>query len=146
MKTFKKILSFGLILSIGVIVFYFISIKSKKNPGFDDRSAWSGHNEKLEDIEKKMKDISTLIKTKVGNGECNYDYECRVAGLGFKTCDGYLNFIVYSIKDTEESELLNLIADFNKASERFNELSMNVPSCGEKAKEPYCLTNRCTVK
>jgi hypothetical protein len=146
MSTFKRILSYAVVLLLGVGVFYLISTKSKKNPGFDDKSKWEGHNDKLIVLEQKMKSLSTEIKANMGNGKCEYDYECRVAGLGVKTCGGYKNFIVYSIKDTEESELLSLIGQFNQASEDFNEFSINVPGCGEQAKQPYCLTNRCTIK
>lgn len=146
MSTFKKILSFTVILLIGFVVFYSISKKSKNNPGFDDKSAWSGHNDKLKIYEENMKDFSTKIKSSFGNGVCDYDYECRVAGLGIQTCGGYSNFIVYSVKDTDESQLLGFVSDFNQANEKFNELSMNVPGCGEKAKTPYCLNNKCTVR
>lgn len=145
MATFKKIISFFAIIAFGVFIFYQISTKSKKNPGFDDKSTWSEHDGKLKVLEQKMKDVSAEIKAHMGQGKCEYDYECRVVGLGAKTCDGYSNFLIYSTKDTEEAQLLGMVEEFNKANEEFNHHSINVQGCGEKAKTPTCHNNQCTV-
>lgn len=145
MNKLKRILLFSTIFALGIGVFYIINKKSNRNPNFEDKSAWKSHEEKLKFYETKMQNLSDEIKKNVGKGACEYDYECQVRGLGVKTCDGYSNYVIYSTKDANELELLNAIDEFNKANQEFNQLSMNVPSCGEKAKEPSCYDNRCTV-
>lgn len=145
MTSFKRFLGIALVLALGVVIFNIIGRKSQKNRGFDDKLSWTSHTEKLKTIESTMKSLSEEIKKKTGDGSCDYDHECHVAGLGVKTCDGYLNFLVYSTKGITEFELLTLVEDFNKASEEFNELSLNVANCGNPPKEAHCLNKRCTV-
>lgn len=145
MKTFKRFFGIIVVILLGVYIFAVIGKKSKNNPGFDDKAAWSGHGERLQLIEKKLKALSDEIKKKVGDGDCEYDHECHVVGLGVKTCDGYNDFLVYSTKDAAEFELLTLVEEFNNASKDYNELSLNVPSCGNQPKTPFCYNKRCTV-
>lgn len=145
MKTFKRMFGLIIVILLGIYVFTIIGKKSKDNRGFDDKAAWTGHTEKLKFLEKKLQSLSDEIKKRVGEGECEYDHECHVVGLGIKTCDGYNNFLVYSTKDAPEYELLTLVEEFNSTSNDFNELSINVPNCGNKPKTPYCENKRCTV-
>ena len=145
MNDVKKFFAFLIIIALGGFLFYKIFLLSEKNPNFDDKEKWSNHEVKLKAIEQKMENLSGEIKKKMGAGACEFDYECRVTGLGVKICDGYKNFLVYSLKDTNESELLNVIEKFNQASTEFNELSLNVEKCGETPKVPRCFQNRCTT-
>ncbi len=141
----KQILLIVVVLLLGTGIFILINKKSKNNPGFDDKTKWTDHSQKLKNLEKKMQDLSSEIKNEMGKGLCKYDDDCYVVGLGVETCDGYNNFLVYSTRDTNEPELLHLVNQFNKTNQEFNETSLTVLRCGEKAKSPRCVDNRCTV-
>jgi hypothetical protein len=146
MKNKKNVLIFVLVLLLASIVIFFITKTSNENPGFDDKSKWENHEDKLKSLEQKMQEMSAEVKKRMGKGQCKYDDDCHVVGLGLKTCDGYKNFLIYSSKDTNEPELLYFVEQFNLTNKEFNELSLAVASCGEKPKIPYCKDNRCTVQ
>ena len=125
----KQTFLFIAIITLGIGLFMLISQKSRHNPDFDNKSTWSDHSKKLKDLEEKMKNLSEEIKQQMGKGSCKFDGDCQVVGLGVKTCDGYMNFLVYSPRDTDEPELLRLVRDFNQTNQQFNELSLTVPCC-----------------
>ena len=67
-------------------------------------------------------------------------------GPGPKTCGGYNNFLIYSTHDADETSLLEMTQRYNELATEFNNLSMQVPHCGEKPARMACVNTECVPK
>ena len=111
-----------------------------------DRPSWGEHKQKLEFLDDRMKKLLKAMQGPHGLGKCRNDDECKVVGLGPKTCEGYNNFLIYSTHDADEPTLLELVREFNQSAEEFNTLSLAPPPCGEKAKQIACVNQDCVPR
>ncbi len=127
----------GAIIVIGVGVILYVSRDTSKSP------TWQQHSERLEELDDKMKKLMEQIKTSHGAGRCEASSQCRVIGLGQKTCGGYNNFLIYSTYDANESGLLDEVERYNAAATEFNVTSLQVPHCGVQAQTIKCVHNEC---
>jgi len=86
---------------------------TKNNSTIETKNDWRNHEDKLKAIDKKLQELSTEIKSIMGNGACKNDSQCKVLGLGAKSCGGYSNFIIFSILDAPEAKITTLVDEFN---------------------------------
>ena len=105
---------------------------------------WQSHNAKLNSIETELKDLASKIKNAHGSGKCKMDSDCKIIGLGHQSCGGFRDWLLYSTLDTEETEVIGLVKNFNKKSDELNDLSLKVPPCGTQPASVRCIREHCT--
>jgi hypothetical protein len=110
----------------------------------DEAPSWEAREKTLNQIQTELKRIAAEIRNVQGHSRCQSSSDCRVVGLGSETCKGYKNFLVYSVEDASESELLAKVSEFNSRIAKASDLSLNVPSCGVQPAEIHCIRQRCT--
>ena len=109
----------------------------------DEKRDLAAKQREITTIEKKNYALAPLIKRLAGNGYCREDQECGVIGIGAKICDGYLEFIFYSLRDTDPDGLRSAVTQFNANVTRLNDLSLEVQHCGTNLPDAVCVQNKC---
>jgi len=106
--------------------------------------SWADRDQKIKSIEVKLQELANRVKSLQGTSECESSDECRVIGLGAPTCGRTRDFLVYSIRGINESELLNAVHAFNEKFKEMNELLLVVNKCGFEPARIRCEDRRCT--
>jgi hypothetical protein len=112
---------------------------------FESNEKWNAHESEMKNISEQMMNLGEKMKFLAGQCQCRDDNQCRVVGLGKKTCGGYQNFLVYSTIDGDENGLLSLVSQYEELDQKYLDLSMKVLPCGELSLEAHCIDERCTV-
>ena len=101
------------------------------------------HDRLVEHLKQSAKSLGQQVRDFAGNARCSETVECRVMGLGPKICDGYSDFIFYSIRDAQKDSLLRAVDKFNATMSQLNDLSPIVQNCGKPDPEVRCVQGRC---
>lgn len=134
----------GLLVLAGLIaLFIYGFVHSRKAPRSPN---WSDRKAKLARNDLELKNLAESMQAKRGSGLCDFDDDCRIAGLGAQVCKGFSRFFLYSIRDTDEASLLQMIGKFNRLMEEANDLALEIAPCGVQSPKAYCFRNRCEVK
>ena len=104
---------------------------------------WQQRERRVKDLDTGLTRLAQTIKKEVGAPTCRESAECRLVGLGAKVCGGYHDFLVYSVKTTQEQTLLPLIAEFNKLAEEQQNFSFQVAKCGQAMGQVQCGVEGC---
>lgn len=135
MKYVFVILAFVVVFGLG---YYF------SPPGMFIPS-WEEHDQKLVQLEKELSIYAMQIQESAGQGMCRDSYQCKIVGLGAKTCDHYTSYLLYSVADVYEAHILDLVGKFNSLSEEMAKNSLKVGSCGTPPKVAQCVDSKCVV-
>jgi hypothetical protein len=142
MKDDKKTL-YGVLFILSLIAICVVLYFWKGRGG---TPSWGEHRARLDELDSKMKALLAKLKDSHGEGRCDMSSQCKVVGLGAKTCGGYANFLIYSTRDADEPTLLDLVSQFNGVAEEFNTLSLQAAPCGEQPKQIVCINNDCVPR
>ncbi len=115
----------------------------KKYSETDPTSDWNLRTQKMDELQKQLKAASEEVKKYQGTSECSRDDQCRVLGIGTPVCDLYKSFVIYSVVDAKEAELLQAIRVFNDVHRKMNDLGLTTGSCGVKPDRIRCVNRRC---
>ena len=127
------------LVAVGLLVWAVYAARSR----IEKPPSWDQHDAEMRVLDENLKALTSQIKAQQGTSTCSADSDCRVVGLGVKTCGGFNDWLVYSIADVKEEELLATVSDFNKKFERFMSLSLKVPPCGGQPKQIRCVKKHC---
>jgi hypothetical protein len=97
----------------------------------------------MKEIDKEQYVLAGRIKGEAGEGRCHTESDCRVVGLGAKTCGRYRNFLFYSMLDAQVSELEANVAAFNRNQNKLVDMSFVVESCGIAMPSVGCIQGKC---
>lgn len=134
---FRKIMFFLTIALAGSALFYAILHEPAEKTEGRERNAL------LSKLSGKLKGLTQEIQTVQGQGTCDQDGQCRVVGLGTPVCGYYADYLIYSIQDADESQLLPLVAKFNETHKELLNLTLNASKCGIKPTTIRCVKDRC---
>ena len=112
----------------------------------DGAEQWGIREKEMSALEVRLTKVAEQLKSIPSEGRCDETSDCRVVGLGTKTCEGYRDFLVYSVKDTDESRLLAKVREFNEINKKLSDMEMSVPKCGGEPKKPECINQHCVVR
>ncbi len=76
--------------------------------------------DKQDDDFAKLADMKQTILIVAGSASGNDSTDCRYVGLGSKACGGPVEYLVYSIVDTDTLLLLELVENYNKFEDELN--------------------------
>ncbi len=140
----RKIIFFGIVLLpfVAGTVWWMIKQSDSRTPV----ATWGERKSQLSELDETLKKLAKTIQGLQGEGKCSSDGECHVVGLGAKTCEGYLDSLLYSTQDVNEAMLLEKVIEFNRAAEKMNALSFKVAPCGKPLMRARCLKNYCGVE
>ncbi len=79
-------------------------------------------NEKLAQLKA---DIETFAKNKA----CSNGNNCRVLGIGAKPCGGPSGFIIYSLTNTDEKQLITKVNEYTDFQRAYNDKNKLVSDC-----------------
>jgi hypothetical protein len=112
-----------------------------KNP--ETIPTWEARDQQVERLSLQLKNFANEIKSHQGQSRCQSDDDCRVVGLGSRVCNGYKDFLIYSVRDANETILLQKVRAFNSTMSEMNNLSIKVPNCGESPAPIQCKSSQC---
>jgi hypothetical protein len=126
MKThFLKIILLGFII--------FVSCKKESIDAISD-------NEKLAQMRA---DIETFAKNKA----CSNGDNCRVMGIGNKPCGGPSDYIIYSLTNTDEKQLIAKVNEYTDFQKAYNIKNQLVSDCSLlQIPTVDCKNGVCTAK
>ncbi len=108
---------------------------------------WVTRNAQMKEISESQKNLAQQVRQFAGSGQCEDDGDCAAAGLGAKTCDGYLNFFYYSTRTFDEERFFAAVREFNRNQETLSRQSYQSPACGVKLPPPpACIKGYCAKK
>ena len=136
-KRLKAFFIFGFVLAVLTGVVFRNRLTGPKT--------WVDHDQQIEDLNQKMKNLAEEIKSISVNKGCKTDQDCAVIGIGAQTCGGYGHYVVYDVSETDVIFLAKRVAEFNSVSDQKNILSFKVESCGKPPKKPRCYQRQCVV-
>ncbi|MCM0604586.1 MAG: hypothetical protein KA715_00685 [Xanthomonadaceae bacterium] len=131
-----------------LIVFLAISIgiyNYRANRGDYAQVSWESRDQTVAEIDTSLKGLGIQIRKMAGSGMCEFDNHCKIVGLGSPTCGEYKNYLIYSTMDTDPTELLKLVGEFNQKRQHLDKLSLSVPSCGVAPEKALCIKKRCQI-
>ena len=135
---FKLIVAVVILLTIGIgYGIYYRKQNAENTP------SWNAHDQQVERLGLQLKNLANEIKSHQGQSRCKADDDCRVVGLGSRVCNGYQDFLIYSVTDADETILLQKVRAFNSTMSEINNLSINVPNCGESPAPIKCKNGQC---
>ncbi|MBZ9612415.1 hypothetical protein [Rheinheimera maricola] len=83
----------------------------------------------------------------IGDAKADSIEQCRVVGFGSKPCGGPASYIALSVKDSNETELMARIANYNAAAKAENERLGRMSDCAVVPKPTVVLQNGvCTLQ
>lgn len=85
--------------------------------------------------DKTIEQVAEEIDELVGNAEADSIEQCAIIPIGVKPAGGPWGYLVYSSKDTDRSELSDLVSDYNKLDAARNEEADSL-STADFATEP----------
>lgn len=85
--------------------------------------------------DKTIEQVADEIDELIGNAEADSAEQCAIMPIGVKPAGGPWGYLVYSSKDTDRSELEDLVSDYNKLDATRNEETESL-STGDFATEP----------
>ncbi|WP_028322502.1 hypothetical protein [Desulfatiglans anilini] len=94
--------------------------------GFDSAGGAAGE---IEGLRVRMAELDGRIRDLIGEAPCADSSDCRAIAFGKKPCGGPWEYLVYSAKHTEESELQSKVQEYNALNARWNRLSGAVSDC-----------------
>ena len=139
----QKTLWIALLVTLGIaaVIVYFGFIKTDK--AFF-QAEWSQYNSARANLDTQLKQATAKIKHLQGQSFCSDDAQCRIIGLGTKSCGLYRDFLIYSVQDADESQLLPAVKAFNTLHEKMSDLSLNISRCGVAPAPIRCVRNLCS--
>ena len=108
-----------------------------------ERDHWEARAESLRQLKEAQIRLSAQIQDLAGSGECEESHECRILGYGLRACEGYNEFLIYSVKDANQEELLRKVNEYNKNAVQLNDLDFAVPHCGVATPRVACIEELC---
>ena len=130
----------GLSILFTVGALYGLSQMGKtRSPG------WEVRNEAGQALRTQQEKLSKEIKTLAGENYCRVDADCQIAGMGAKLCDGFNQFLIYSVYGSYDGKrkLVSTVKRFNTIASKLNDISFKVKKCGIKAPPVRCVQKRC---
>jgi len=109
------------------------------------KAEWDQWDSAVGNLDSELKGLAQKIRSVQGEGKCEVDTQCRVVGLGARACGLYKDFLVYSVLDTDEPALLELVKELNKKHEKRVDMSLSADNCGKSPAPVHCVENRCAV-
>jgi hypothetical protein len=137
----KKWIIASVVAFILSIVFYLVF--SSKIEFFFLNRGWLKREQSLDDLDAKLKFVANQIKKVQGQGKCKDSSQCKVVGVGTKTCGLFNDFLIYSVVDADESKLLQYLEEFNRTHEKMSDKVLSVPSCGKNPVPARCNGSTC---
>ena len=105
-----------------------------------DNAVLRSKSELFDSIIQKQHLINQLSSDK----SCDSDTQCKDIAFGAKPCGGPWSFLIYSIRQTDESQLTNEVNQFNELQRRQNEKDGAVSDCSVVTPSfPVCSNNQC---
>ena len=107
------------------------------------KTEWGRWNVAIGDLDSELRSLAQKIQSSQGEGKCETTSQCRIVGLGARTCGLYKDFLVYSVLDVDAPRLMDQIREFNQLHEKRVDMSLSADDCGFKPAEPHCIDKRC---
>lgn len=114
---------------------------SNELPG--EKAKWQERDKKVQELETKLHDLADRIQAAQGQSSCEADSDCRIVGMGTKTCGKFNDFLIYSIRDAQEPAVLSLVSEFNRLHEALSNLSLTSARCGVTPAAVHCVSKQC---
>ncbi len=83
----------------------------------------------LQDDSARMAQLLQEIKQLVGTAAADAPAQCRKVGFGHKPCGGPASYLVYSVKDLNEAQLLSKVQLYNQLTQAEHERLGLVSDC-----------------
>jgi hypothetical protein len=97
--------------------------------------------------EQKLSQLKTEIETFAKNKACSGGDNCRVVGIGSKPCGGPAEYLIYSLTNTDEKQLIAKVNEYNILAKAYNDKNPIVSNCiAEQPPTIDCLNGVCTKK
>ncbi len=119
---------------------YWVYQKTDKGP---PPMSWGERDAEVASLQSEMKKLAEKIESLQGASKCRQDLDCRVVGLGPRECEGYKDFLIYSVLDSDEEPMLAAVKQFNERAEKVSDFSLQVQSCGMKPSPIHCRKSKC---
>lgn len=129
-------------ISIFLIAFVSASYFIYKKLGVSEAD-WESRHARGIKLEEEQKRLANEINSLVHPAVCHSHYDCKVMGLGAKTCDGYQGYMIYSVVEGKASVVEARIEEFNKNAEEMAALSLKAMPCGHPPGELKCDAGVC---
>jgi hypothetical protein len=98
-----------------------------------------------EQLRAEMASIKTEIDSTISI-TCSENSSCKVIAFGAKACGGPLEYLIYSLGDTDESKLIALVDKYNKKNIELNNLTGEPSDCSVVTEpEIECVSGECKV-
>lgn len=104
---------------------------------------WRKQGTTLTELNSRLKALSEQIQTAHGESICEVSGQCKLIGMGTRTCGDFKDYLIYSTKDADETRLRSLVTAFNETHEKISSLSLAVGTCGIKPAHVGCVNGRC---
>lgn len=142
--SYKSLALFGglLLASIAAYPLYSAYVASTDQTS---QAKWNQRAQSIDASDAQLKALSVRIQALHGDGQCDRDDQCHVAGLGTRTCGLFKDFLVYSTKDAQLPELLQVIEEFNRVHHALSDVILSANQCGNKPAATRCLNHRCSA-
>ena len=108
-------------------------------------TSWDDHDKELEILQKHLIDLGHEIQENTPPPECRESEQCKVVGLGVKTCGEFATYFIYSTTTVSELHILKLVEKYNEESEKVAKITLLVPECGQPPRPVACISQRCTL-
>jgi hypothetical protein len=94
-------------------------------------SIWSCTSVAVDGLDPKgqMKMLAEEISTMTHNRSCKQLSECRTVALGARACGGPKRYVVYSVNNVNETDLLVKASSYNSYDQQLNGDSNTVGTC-----------------
>jgi hypothetical protein len=141
----KKMKNFLIVFSLIILFVMIYFLSKKKSDTTIYKESWQNRETQISQIESELKNLAEKIKENQGHSRCKQDSDCRVIGLGAKTCGKYKDFLIYSILDANEPTLLELVSKFNELHQKLQDLSLKANRCGTDPLTVHCKEGVCEI-
>ncbi len=138
-----------LTLSIASLIIVFALLlywDSRRDYVSEVKSSFERKEQLVATLTEQSKSLLNKVQNLSAYKSCKYDLDCKVAGLGFKTCNRFHKFLAYSTQRTDEEALFQAIREYNQVQTRLIDLSFKVPSCGVALPAVTCTHETCILK
>lgn len=136
----KWILGVLLLLIGGGSLVYWDTHRDKSSHA---REELKSRNREIKEIETAQRSLALRLRSLAGSGRCKEEEDCGVFGLGAKLCDGYPEFVFYSIRDADPDALRDVVNAYNSNMVRLNNLTLGAQHCGKAMPRVRCIQERC---
>lgn len=110
------------------------------DPAKDPVGAVKANKQQVQVTNSLSEQRKTILQM-IGDAKADSVQQCRVVGFGSKPCGGPAGYLAFSAKQTDETELMALVAKYNNAAKAENERQGLMSDCSIVAEPAVELKN-----